>query len=31
MRCCEQQIFMAPGANTSYLRLELLRASAPLR
>ena len=26
----EQQIFMAPGANTSYLRLELLRASAPL-
>ncbi len=27
----EQQIFMAPGANTSYLRLELLRASAPLR
>ena len=27
----EQQIFMAPGANTSYLRVELLRASAPLR
>jgi glycogen debranching enzyme len=27
----ETQIFMAPGANTSYLRLELLRASAPLR
>jgi predicted glycogen debranching enzyme len=27
----EQQIFMAPGANISYLRLELLRASAPLR
>jgi predicted glycogen debranching enzyme len=27
----EQRIFMAPGANTSYLRLELLRASAPLR
>jgi predicted glycogen debranching enzyme len=27
----QQQIFMAPGANTSYLRLELLRASAPLR
>jgi predicted glycogen debranching enzyme len=27
----EQSIFMAPGANTSYLRLELLRASAPLR
>ena len=26
----EQQIFMAPGANTSYLRLELIRASAPL-
>jgi predicted glycogen debranching enzyme len=26
----EQRIFMAPGANTSYLRLELLRASAPL-
>jgi predicted glycogen debranching enzyme len=25
----EQRIFMAPGANTSYLRLELLRASAP--
>jgi len=25
-----QQIFMAAGANTSYLRLELLRASAPL-
>jgi predicted glycogen debranching enzyme len=25
------QIFMARGANTSYLRLELLRASAPLR
>jgi len=27
----EQQIFMAPEANTSYLRLELLRASSPLR
>jgi len=27
----EQRIFMAPGANTSYLRLDLLRASAPLR
>lgn len=27
----EQRIFMAPGANTSYLSLELLRASAPLR
>lgn len=27
----EQQIFMAPGANTSYLSLQLLRASAPLR
>ncbi len=27
----EQQIFMAPGANTSYLRLECVRASAPLR
>jgi predicted glycogen debranching enzyme len=27
----EQRIFMAPGANTSYLRMELLRASAPLR
>ena len=27
----EQRIFMAPGANTSYLRLELLRASEPLR
>ncbi len=27
----EQRVFMAPGANTSYLRLELLRASAPLR
>jgi predicted glycogen debranching enzyme len=27
----EQQIFMAPGANSSYLRLQLLRASAPLR
>jgi len=27
----EQQIFMAPGANTSYLRVECLRASAPLR
>ena len=26
----EQRIFMAPGANASYLRLELLRASAPL-
>ena len=27
----EQKIFMARGANTSYLRLEVLRASAPLR
>jgi predicted glycogen debranching enzyme len=27
----QQQIFMAPGANTSYLRLELLRASASMR
>jgi predicted glycogen debranching enzyme len=27
----EQRIFMAPGANTSYLRLELLRATGPLR
>lgn len=27
----ELQIFMAQGANTSYLRLELLRSSAPLR
>ena len=27
----EQQIFMAPGSNTSYLRLALLRASAPMR
>jgi predicted glycogen debranching enzyme len=27
----EQQIFMSPGANTSYLRVELLRAPAPLR
>ncbi|MDB6085245.1 MAG: malQ1, partial [Gammaproteobacteria bacterium] len=27
----EQRIFMAPGTNTSYLRLELLRAGAPLR
>jgi predicted glycogen debranching enzyme len=27
----EQRIFMAPGANTSYLRLELLRATQPLR
>jgi glycogen debranching enzyme len=27
----EQQIFMAPDVNTSYLRLQLLRASAPLR
>ena len=26
-----QQIFMPAGANTSYLRLELLRASAPLQ
>ena len=26
----EQRMFMAPGANTSYLRLELLRASAPM-
>jgi predicted glycogen debranching enzyme len=27
----QQQIFMARGANTSYLRLELIRGSAPLR
>ena len=27
----EQRIFMAPGANTSYLRLEVVRASAPVR
>jgi predicted glycogen debranching enzyme len=27
----EQRIFMAPETNTSYLRLELLRASQPLR
>jgi predicted glycogen debranching enzyme len=27
----QQQIFMAPGANTSYLRLELIRSSAPMR
>ncbi len=27
----QQQIFMAPGANTTYLRMELLRATAPLR
>jgi glycogen debranching enzyme len=27
----EQKIFMARGANTSYLRLEVSRASAPLR
>jgi predicted glycogen debranching enzyme len=27
----EQQIFMAQGLNTSYLRLELIRSSAPLR
>jgi len=27
----EQRIFMAPGANTSYLRVEVLRAGAPLR
>jgi predicted glycogen debranching enzyme len=27
----EQQIFMAPESNTSYLKLELLRSSAPLR
>jgi predicted glycogen debranching enzyme len=27
----EQRIFMAPEANTSYLRLELLRTSGPLR
>jgi len=26
----EQRIFMAPGANTSYLRLEVLRATAPI-
>jgi predicted glycogen debranching enzyme len=26
----EQSVFMAPGANTSYLRLEVLRAGAPL-
>jgi predicted glycogen debranching enzyme len=27
----QQQIFMAPGANTSYLRLALIRSSAPMR
>jgi predicted glycogen debranching enzyme len=27
----EQRLFMAPGANTSYLRLEVLRAAAPAR
>jgi predicted glycogen debranching enzyme len=27
----QAQIFMAPGANTTYLRLELLRASQPMR
>ena len=27
----EQRIFMAPGANTSYLRFDLVRASAALR
>jgi predicted glycogen debranching enzyme len=27
----EQKIFMAPGANTSYLRLELIRATGPLQ
>jgi glycogen debranching enzyme len=27
----EQCIFMAPGENTTYLRLQLLRASAPVR
>jgi predicted glycogen debranching enzyme len=27
----EQRIFMAPGTNTSYLRLDVLRATAPLR
>jgi predicted glycogen debranching enzyme len=27
----EQRIFMAPGENTSYLRLELLRGAAPMR
>jgi predicted glycogen debranching enzyme len=27
----EAQVFMAPGANTSYLRLELIRATGPLR
>ncbi len=27
----EQQIFMSAGANTSYLRVELLRGAAPLR
>jgi predicted glycogen debranching enzyme len=27
----QHQIFMSQGSNTSYLRLELLRASAPLR
>ena len=26
----EQRIFMAPGANTTYLRLEVLRATAPV-
>ena len=30
-RCWKQRIFMAPEANTSYLRIELLRATAPLR
>jgi predicted glycogen debranching enzyme len=27
----ETRIFMAPGANTSYLRIELLRATGPMR
>ena len=27
----QQQIFMAQGANTSYLRLELIRSSSPMR
>jgi predicted glycogen debranching enzyme len=27
----QQQIFMAPGMNTSYLRLQLIRSSAPMR
>jgi len=27
----QQQIFMAPGANTSYLRLAVIRSSAPMR